>query len=208
MLERQNALRRRIDAWFEVQQLYMPGVVARRSRLLSDDERVSLPHNIPLLLPSSAIAFSPCAPELLEQEWRLRYAQAFDALADLRGHLEVRSHLYKFKDRFVRGQRANTRAQSIVKQADSKIDTDAQRYRAAYSALSALSPRLGKSDWQGHLRPLQAVDIRHVTEGEEGQSEGRRTMSWIWSASAFPTTVDASGEMCDSLQECKCPLPS
>ncbi|KAI0712134.1 hypothetical protein C8Q76DRAFT_693826 [Earliella scabrosa] len=199
MTERQNLLHRRINAWSEIQQLYMPGVVALRSRLITTKEDASLPYNIPLLLPSSVVTSVSCSAELMEHEWRLRYGQAFDALDDLRGHLEARSHLYKFKDRFVRGQRANTRAQTIIKQVDAKIDADAERYRAAYAALSALASHLCKAEWDVQLRPLVASDIRHVADGEEGQSEGRRTMSWIWQASS--STSNIAGQVQESLQE-------
>ncbi len=152
--ERQNVLRRRIDAWTEIQQLYMPGIATYRVRLISQVEDCYLPHNIPLLLPSAAVSFIPCAPSLLQQEWRLRCAQAFDSLGDLRGHIEMRTHLYKFKDRFARGQRANTRVNTIIKSVHAKIDADAERYRAAYAAIESLRPRLGSVEWQEHLRPL------------------------------------------------------
>ncbi|RPD55780.1 hypothetical protein L227DRAFT_588422 [Lentinus tigrinus ALCF2SS1-6] len=166
-LEHQNALHRRVDAWSEIQQLYMPGVAIQRERLLTANDTAALPYNIPLLLPSAILTTVPCLPALMELEWHMRHAQAFDALADLRGHLEVRSHLYKFKDRFARGQRANTRAQTIIKQAEAKIDEDATRYRVAYAALRALANTLGKAGWDTHLAPLHAGDIRHVTEGNE-----------------------------------------
>ena len=195
-----------MDAWLDIQQLYIPGVFALRQRILANTESASLPYNIPLLLPSALAGTIGCSPALMELEWRLRYGQAFDALADLRGHLEVRSHLYKFKDRFARGQRANTRSQAIIKQADAKIDADAARYRAAYSALRALATPLCKSGWDEHLVPLHAGDIRHVTEGAEGETEGRRTMSWIWRAAASPPSDTPGGEgnpLEGSLQECE-----
>ncbi|RPD55075.1 hypothetical protein L227DRAFT_615722 [Lentinus tigrinus ALCF2SS1-6] len=202
-LEHQNTLHRRIDAWIDIQQLYMPGVALQRQRLLAVNDTASLPYNLPLLLPSALLPAIHSSPALMELEWRMRHAQAFDALADLRGHLEVRSHLYKFKDRFARGQRANTRAQTIIKQSEAKIEGDAARYRAAYAALRALATPLGKTGWDTDLAQLHAADIRHVTEGVEGESEGRRTMSWIWKA-APSTHRDASsqdGAMDASLQE-------
>ncbi|KAI0695073.1 hypothetical protein C8T65DRAFT_744181 [Cerioporus squamosus] len=199
MQERQNFLRRRFDAWASIQQLYMPATAIVRARIFAASEDASISYNIPLLLPSTAI--TAAHPALMVLEWRLRYAQAFDALGDLRGHLEVRAHLYKFKDRYARGQRANTHSQTVIKSVDSKINGDAQRYRAAYSALLVLAGPLAQKDWQDSLKPLLATDIRHVTEGEAGQSEGRRQMSWIWRASASPKVPDAAGNMQNSLQE-------
>ena len=199
MLERQNLLRRRIDVWVQVQLLYMPGIAAHRARYLAASDDASLAYNFPLLLPSSSTTLSDHA--LLDHEWRLRYAQAFDALADIRGHLEVRAHLYKFKDRFARGQHANTRSQALIKAINAKIDSDAERYRAAYSAINALAVPLIKTHWQTNLRPLLNVDIRHVTESEQAETEGRRKLSWIWSANASPNVPDATGNVQNSLTE-------
>lgn len=39
------------------------------------------------------------------------------------------------------------------------------------------------SEWEASLQPLLNGDIRSLKEGEDtGNSEGRRTLSWIWSA--------------------------
>lgn len=122
---RSNAVRRRIESWAAIQQLYLPAVVSLRQRLTSMDEKALLTHNLPLLLPSALVEHVSCPATYLEQEWRLRHAQAFDALADLRGRLEVRTHLYKTKDRFVRGQRANTRAHAVIKNVNGRIDAEA-----------------------------------------------------------------------------------
>ncbi|KAI0702837.1 hypothetical protein C8T65DRAFT_709367 [Cerioporus squamosus] len=200
MQERQNALRRRFDGWAEIQQLYMPSVISQRAQLLAADENASLVYNLPLFLPSNSAVVKTCDATLLEHEWRLRFAQAFDALADLRGHLEVRTHLYKFKNRFARGQRANTRSQSLINAVDAKVNGDADRYRAAYAALQRMALHLGKQNWDVDLRPLLASDVRHVTEGEDGQSEGRRKISWIWKASSSSDAAE-TGNVADSLAE-------
>ncbi|KAL1948929.1 hypothetical protein VTO73DRAFT_10735 [Trametes versicolor] len=200
-LERENALKRRIDAWCQLQQLYMPDAATERARR-SSDKSLHLAYNIPLLLPSSALPLISVSLTLIGHEWRLRLGQAFDALSDLRGHLELRTHLYKFKDRFVRGQRANTRAQSVVKAIDAKINHDAERYRLAYSALLVLEPYIPQKELLLQLRPLQQSDIRHVTEGDDGQSEGRRAVSWIWQSTPTPGSLNGeAGTLGDSLQE-------
>ncbi|KAI0750098.1 hypothetical protein C8Q80DRAFT_1219017 [Daedaleopsis nitida] len=206
MQERQNMLQRRIDSWFTIQQLYTPSVVTRRSRMLEANESVGHTYNLPLLLPSATLddPSSLSSDSLKTIEWRLRYAQAFDSLCDLRGHLEVRTHLYKHKDRFARGQRANTRAQTVIKQVDGKINADVERYHTAYDTLQALAAPLSQTEWRRYLRPLLAGDVRHITEGEDGQSEGRRTMSWIWQACATPVQTGSAtdvGDMNESLQE-------
>ncbi len=200
--ERQNQLRRKIDAWADIQQLYMPGIAAHRDRLMSQSDAAAMSHNIPLLLPSAASGFLSIPTNMLEHEWSLRHAQAHEALSDLRGHLEVRSHLYKVKDRFVRGQHANTRALSVITTVNAKINMDVERYRVAYHAMYILSAPLAKTDWQGGLRSLTNADIRHVTETDGVESEGRRKLSWIWHAGTPASSGGDVQALQDSLQEC------
>ncbi len=176
---------------------------ATRSIIASQSDPAAMSHNIPLLLPSAASGFLPIPSNMLEHEWNLRHAQAHEALSDLRGHLEVRSHLYKTKDRFVGGQRANTRARDVISTLEAKINMDAERYRVAYHAMYVLSAPLAKADWQGGLCLLTNADIRHATETEGAESEGRGKISWIWYAG---TPASSAGEIRawqDNLQECK-----
>ncbi len=191
----------------QVFSLYMPGVLTQRERLMAQSDSATLSHNVPLLLPSAATGILSVPLTMLQSEWSLHHAQAHEALSDMRGHLEVRSHLYKVKDRFARGQRDNARALTMVKQVDAKINSEAERYCVAYHAMYLLSAPLSKSDWQGGLRPLLAADIRHVMQNDDGQSEGRRVLSWIWSAgtsaAVLPGPAADAQAVQGSLQECK-----
>ncbi|KAJ3007703.1 hypothetical protein NUW54_g3442 [Trametes sanguinea] len=205
MLERQNILHRKIQSWADIQRLFMPCVQAARARL-TEDSTTHQPHRIPLLLPSAACHYFPCTQDILRQEWILHEAQAHDALDDIRSRLEVRYYMYHSKDRFARGQGANTRMNNSIQLLQAKLLGDAERYRAAYDALCRLSPQLNKniSEWGTVLRPLQDSDIRHLAEGEDGNpSESRRTTSWIWRSN--PVSVDTlrpGGQAVnDSLQE-------
>ncbi len=205
VLEKQNTLHRKLVAWFKVQQLFIPGVTARRAQLMTNTI-LQPPHKMPLLLPSQAMQFLQVDIKLLEQEWALREAQAYDALADIRGFLELRSHLYQFKDRFARGQGANTRAMGSISGVQYKIDMAAQRYRSAHTVLASLSPRLRKddNDWRRTLRVLDTADLRHVSE-EEDTTESTRTMSWIWKQQPAADDLVAIGweRAQGHLQECK-----
>jgi hypothetical protein len=118
---------------------------------------------------------------------KLRHAQAYESLDSLRHYLQFRAYLYKFKDRFVRGQGANTRARNAINSVQAKIDAAAAEYRVAYGALSLLSSLHDVLDfgWKNELLPLKDEDIRDLSEGKaerlgKTQSEGRRTISWIW----------------------------
>ncbi|KAG1718728.1 hypothetical protein EDD22DRAFT_983515 [Suillus occidentalis] len=179
ILQHINALRRRISTWSRVQLLYMPYV----SCLCSPDDIASEDkvHKIQLFLPSSLPSSFPCDNRLLRYEWDLRQAQANDALDDLRAVINMTYHLYKYKNAFVRGQRANTRAQGIIHSAESRINAISAKYTAARDALIMLASKLGKNDdWQRILKPLDrakdAVPLNH----DEGKTVGQQNISWIW----------------------------
>ena len=105
MQERVNALGRKIAAWIQVQQLYMPTVAAIRAstvaQVMPDGSDTVVPAQaLPLYLPSGLPNHGICDPRLQQYEWRLRYAQANDALDALRHHLRLQAHIRNFKTRF------------------------------------------------------------------------------------------------------------
>lgn len=182
IIERRNVLQRKIEGWISVQQLYMPYVTARREQWISTQTQSTAAEVIPLFLPSaiSSESETACSKKTQEYEWRLRIAQAYDALNSLRDHLCLRAHMYKYKDRFVTGQRQNTRARSTIGYVEAKINSDTTRYRVAYMALTILGPILQKVDWQESLKALKHDDIRSISQGADGSTEGTRSLSWIW----------------------------
>ena len=204
LIERQNGLQRRIDAWRKIQVLFMPTVIDLLHQPGTTDS--ALPYDAKLHLPSAVCSTLSISPVLLEYKWRLRMAQALDSLSDIRRRLEVRAHMYKYKDRFTHGQRDGTRSRTLIKSLEAKIGLDADRYRGAYTALSLLAITLGKAGWSTSLRPLLESDIRHVSDSDFDSSEGRRQLSWIWLS--HDITFRASGGLTrpDSqrnLQECE-----
>ena len=99
-LVRSNTLRRKIMGWCNIQQLYMPVVVAIRARedaVSPEGANEVATQAIPLHLPSSLPVCSPCDSQLQEYEWRLRYAQANDTLDALRHNLRLRAHIVNYK---------------------------------------------------------------------------------------------------------------
>lgn len=179
---RGSTLIRKIEAWSNYQVLYMPGVARLKDNALQKfDHSVELKaHEIPLWLPSQ-IRSQIAVPEHYRRlEFNLRIPQASEALDELRAQLQVRAHLFKVKDRFVRGQAANTRARNVLDGIQKKIDRFVMEYRTAYGALCGLGPLLGETSWKETYLPLQNEDIRDLSEGKANQSEGRREISWIW----------------------------
>jgi hypothetical protein len=192
---RSNTLRRKINAWTEVQQLYIPGVRVLRVRAerdRPDGEEPERTESMPLWLPSAIGKKTVCDRRLREMEWGLRHAQANDALNELRNGLRLRSYLYIDKDRFQRGQRRNTRSRTIIQRADVKVQSSATKYRVARSALMSLARTLNKVGWDTSLPHLADKDVRGISVGLEGETEGRRTLSWIWTR--LGVAVQATGD--------------
>ncbi|KAF6747236.1 hypothetical protein DFP72DRAFT_821976 [Ephemerocybe angulata] len=197
LAERSNVLRRRIAVWSELQKLYMPeaeGIRLRKeSASAAVDGKPSIEaYDIPLLLPSSLPTGSKCSSELISYEAQLREGQAYDALEELRRYLRTRAYLYKRKDKSSRGSHisvaANTRSNTAIKRAQQGVDAAAIKYTRAYKALIVLRGSEGseeeddeeQEEWRKDLRPLKAGDIRGLSEGLFGDSEGARKISWIW----------------------------
>ncbi|KAG1794534.1 uncharacterized protein HD556DRAFT_1431905 [Suillus plorans] len=198
---RTNALQRWIDLWIRIQELYMPIVSALRSSAdsnASTTEAVLKPQHCPLYLPSAIDAPLHCDQRLLEHEWELRHAQAHDALNEIHSHLCLRSHMYKFKDKNLRGQAASTRAQNLIARVEAKKDAGVDKYRCARRALESLSGRLDKVGWGETLRPLRNEDVRPMGDFMGGHTQGTGMISWIWLA----TDVDTSRSENDRVQDC------
>ncbi|KAK0458719.1 uncharacterized protein EV420DRAFT_1642445 [Desarmillaria tabescens] len=239
--EGMNRIRRRLDVWFEIQQLYMPEVAAlrtdwnkaqlaakaraelvaaeaavaasdvaedpkkktskkrkprkRRARVKPMEEALEAV-NIPLFLPSSTISRIQSNKKLLDFEFRLREAEVYECLMTLHRLLIYQSHIYKFKDRHVTGQLMSTRARSTIKSVIDNIDEAENRYRKLREHLVVLAGALdgAKDGWDRQLRVLDAMDVRPLDESLPGETEGRRTMSWIWRVHRHETDVEETVE--------------
>jgi hypothetical protein len=80
----------------------------------------------------------------------------------------------------VRGQGANTRARNAISGVQGRIDGAAEEYRNAFNALESLALILLEFQWKDELLPLKNEDIRDLSEGKCGESEGKKKISWIW----------------------------
>jgi hypothetical protein len=179
MQGRKNTLQRKIDNWAAIQDLYVPNLALLRRT--SHGPHEDQPQTATLWLPSVISGRIACDRQLYMFEWELRIAQANDSLHDIRQNLQLRSHLYKHKDRFVTGQQANTRANASICRVQQQINASVTRYRVSHKALLSLAPQLNMDgSWQVLLPELRDKDVRAMSMGEEGETEGRRTISWIW----------------------------
>ncbi|KAF7968772.1 hypothetical protein HWV62_29344 [Athelia sp. TMB] len=192
---RENALKRKIDAWIKVQEVYMPSAAIIRARD-PDTAAAGAPevaaHSIALLLPSALIRNADVDIKLLRYEWRLRQAQARDALYALRQVLRVQAHLVHFKTRFHRGQAANTRSSDTLSRIRAKVDESVACYRIARAAIATLGFKLKETGWAQAFPLLKEEDVRQMAEGVDGESEGTRTMSWIWTTAGVGGNKDSA----------------
>ncbi|KAG1845839.1 hypothetical protein F4604DRAFT_1884248 [Suillus subluteus] len=177
LMRMRNSLRRRIDMWRRAQVLYLPAIQG-----LIDQAAVREGHEnaecIQLWLPSQ-LKTKPCDPRLRDDEWELRYAQAHDALEELRQCLRIHCSLLTFKREWIRGQGANTRAQNALARIHRRRTACVKRYRSAWMALKSLATTMKKKGWQGRLQELADDHIKPLVD-PFAAGEGRRQVSWIW----------------------------
>ncbi|KAG6819053.1 hypothetical protein H0H93_015936 [Arthromyces matolae] len=196
LTEHSNQLRRKIAAWIELQAPIIPEATRERtnqtkSKSSPDGTSVVKVHDIDLWLPSAlAVKGVIVSSDLRLYEWQLRHGQAQDALDDVRNGLRLQAYLYKNKDRYAIGVKANTRSNVAITKATALVKEAARKYRVAREGLVALANTGIKVpvDWVANLRPLYDDDCRRLTQGLEGDTESRRTISWIWLQ--FPSAVE------------------
>lgn len=208
---------RKIKGWTDIQQLYMPEVSVLRvrgEREVADSANEIPSYDIALHLPSSLPLRMRTSQKLFEYEFRLRMAQAYEALDEIRGHLRLRTHMYQYKDRNIVGQRANTRSRTLLSRVQVKVNASAKKYTCARNALTALAQRTGAVGWDTQLRELSDEDLRAFTDdtekerekkgknlpGKKGKDarkkvlgEGHKKLSWIWKVVGIRDDGDDAG---------------
>jgi len=202
LMNKRRALRHRIDNWRDIQDTYMPAVTKYRAQSPSSDDSFEHPEAIPLLLPSALPVdiLSTIPSNFVKIETRLRISEADDSLHDLKRFLRTTTSLWDFKCTNVGpSQRSKLRVYSAVKTYREKVNRCANRYRAAYQALSVLDPG---GTWVTRLQELKSTDVRppirdmdkvpkqqgsrkssakiRTNRKDPEVSEGRRMLSWIW----------------------------
>ena len=156
----------------------------------SDDVSMSTPELIPLYLPSSLPSekrASVCVPGLSDIEDRLRFAQACEALTDLRCQLTKRTYASRYRTANISSQSHFTRFRELQEQTESKIKAACSRYRVARLGLVHLR---GKGDWEQKLQELRPEDIRGLSEKalvneEKEQKKRTQDMAGITTSSAL-----------------------
>lgn len=149
-------------------------------------------YSILLLLPSALPRRTHINTKFFRYEWRLRTAQARDAIYLLRRHLRLQALLFNYKARFSRGQAQNTRSGDTIARVRAKVAESVAGYRRARDAVAALAFELKETGWAKLFPILHDEDIRQMTDGLEGESAGRKTLSWIWTSAGVGSEKDAA----------------
>lgn len=152
----------------------MPMLAAIRQ---DNTNSVVTPESFQLLLPSQVSETTTCDLKFQTIEWKLRYAQAHNALHALRSNLCAQTAVLKYKDRNLHGQGTNTRACNTLKGIDARIKATLSQYQDACKALVILAPLINETGWQSSLWPLNCEDIQGMLYLLWGQTERRRKLS-------------------------------
>ena len=175
----------------------MPGLTPIFNEM-HDDEAAE--ESFKLWLPSELSAGeqnSWCLPDIPALEFRFRYAQADDSLAELR---RLRRLVQGLQDQNAKhpnlAQRSLTRTRGLFEGFQAKIRRCAGRYSHARDAMLVLDPDQKLSPvWMQRFRKLNETDIRGPGRGLDDKSEGQFVPSWIWlvshsNSSPAPTSND------------------
>ncbi|KAJ6545302.1 hypothetical protein B0H19DRAFT_1238233 [Mycena capillaripes] len=182
-IERETKLRRKIDAWMTVQQLFIPEVTQLREREREDEVRKRAAatqvlagvraQDMKLWLPSAIGTHVQCDEELRDYEYQLRKGQAFGALAEMQGLLLLRTREYHQKDARP-GVKAKTRSETRAQGIQARDNQAADEYRAARAALVNLGAALKRTEWQQHLKVLKTEDVQGRPSARFGDEERQR----------------------------------
>ncbi|KAF9504631.1 hypothetical protein BS47DRAFT_1368655 [Hydnum rufescens UP504] len=171
--ERQLHMEKQVAMFHAIQAAYMLEATCHIATMPTNNESESQPETCPLFLPSQLPpTIHASRPLILKTEKELQYAQATDAIVELRQSLTVCAHLTKYKADQVCGQHANTRAGEWE------------------TVLKPLS--------QDDITPLTMQENGTGRAGMHGLGEGHRILSWIWIA--MGTADSDSTDLHEALQ--------
>ena len=123
-----------------------------------------------------------CLPDVPALEFRFRYAQADDSLAELRRLLRLFQNLRNQNSKHPGlAQKALTRTKGLFNSFRTRSRRAADRYSRARNAMLALDPDEKLSPgWTKRFQKLNDNDVRGPGRELEDTSEGQFTPSWIW----------------------------
>ena len=166
------------------QRVRIPGIADLLDGIQEDERLQDQPEVLKLLLPSQLSdndRSTWCLPGISQLEFRFRYSQASDALAELHCLRRLFQGTCDQKAKHAKSTSLTTRSQGILDSFHSRIKRVTNQYCDARRALLALDPE-EKLDagWKLYFLELKDKDIRRPDCEIYESSEGRFQQSWIW----------------------------
>lgn len=158
-IRRRTTLLHRIDRLRTCRDKFIPGLTHYLNSICVPDVPRSTPELIPLYPPSAIPTEdrrSVCAANIDQIEERLRFAQASEALTQLRLQLAKRTCASRYKFRGDVSQQYFTRFRELLEQTEIKIKAARVHYNTARKALMSLC---GPGDWEETYQVLKASDV-------------------------------------------------
>ncbi|KAG2145301.1 uncharacterized protein EDB93DRAFT_1241161 [Suillus bovinus] len=193
--QRRITLQQQLARFRIIQRVYMVGIKGwiEEQDMNSSEEVEDESLWLPLTLPPSDRDLL-CTNNIAHIEAELRKGQCCDSLDKLHRQLHTKSHFVKHRNLNLRGQQANTCANSSLARLNSKINAATEKYCLAWSALLKL---VGISELDREFQSLEAKDIvapvdtvsgvrsttgmRGRRDTLRGLGQGYQTTLWIWS---------------------------
>ena len=184
-----NLLSQSIRKYHECRSVCIPGLAPTNCG--EDDERLETqPEVLKLWLPSqlpSEHRAAWCLPGIPYLEFRFRYAQTDDILANLCCHIKLFQLSRDQNTKHIKSTSSTTRSQGILDGFRGKIDRLASQYKYARQALLALDPQEKFApSWKKYFLELTTNDLRAPMRNNGKSSEGKFQPTWIWAVSRAP----------------------
>ncbi|KAJ7437720.1 hypothetical protein FB451DRAFT_1416704 [Mycena latifolia] len=174
----------KLKAFRDVQARHIPGAMQaleEEEEGRDPDDAPPNPEDIALWIPSELAAGARtrgCVKGLGDKQAKLREAQCWNALDDLRRRLHSKRHFIQFRNSHVVGQRQATRSNMLIGQIGERIDSISTKYRQARKALVALKGNAYCEKKQ--LWELTPADVA-LDEEEEVDTRARHRLAKIGS---------------------------
>jgi hypothetical protein len=188
-------LSKRIRELQGCQQVYIPGVASLLDTSQEDERLEDQPEVLKLWLPSQLSDNDRsmwCLPGIPLLEFHFQYAQASDALAELRRLHQLLQGTRDQNAKHTKSTTSTSRSQGILDGFHGRVKRIANRYREARRALFTLDPNEKLAGrWKHYFLELKDADIRGPDREAKDTSEGRFQQSWIWVVSRpLPNSPD------------------
>ena len=181
-LQLRNTILRNLSELRKSQRIYMPGIISTLDEMHNSEAPED---SLKLWLPSEVSADDRdawCLPGIPFLEFRFRYAQADDCLAELRRLRRLLQGLQDQNMKHPSSSQGNViRSQGLFVGFTARIKRSADRYSHARDAMLALDPdEKFRPGWTRRFLKLNDADVRGPGRERDDKSEGQFVLPWIW----------------------------